>query len=532
MRVRSKELTTKLPVYIILFKNKKEFTPYAPGDGIAAFYIGDRSRDFIVMSGANEEDKPVAVHEYMHLLIRHMELKIPVWLNEGISEVYSTLKPLGGKIAVGTAPQGVGYALSMDKWLPLDRLFAIDRRSPEYNEKNRRGVLYAQSWMLTHMLMLSDVYRADFGKFLGAVSAGSSSADAFLKVYGRTLDQVSRDLGAYYRANSLKGVLFDTRLQKMPVPETKPASEFDVELTLARLTGITGKTEEAQIRLERLTEQQPDKWEPWEALAQVAWRKNDRPAAAKYLKRAVDLKPPVWDVYWNYAQLAERTESAAIIDALQRSLVLNGANTDARILLGYELYAAGRYKESVQVYKTVRSVDAERAPRLFLGLAYSAARAGDWQEAETAVAQAQINAKEPADISSANQLAEYLQQRKAVPAAPAVPDGSTGRALTPLPGDAVPVPENTWKLRGMLRQVDCMSGRARLRVAAGSRIVSLLIADPDKVNVSNKPGSSMNLTCGAQPAGTDVTVEYVPKADKEQGTEGEVRALEFGGTAK
>ena len=58
------------------------------------------------MSGFAEQNKATAVHEYTHLLIRHMELKLPVWLNEGIAEVYSTLRPLAGKVAVGNVPEG------------------------------------------------------------------------------------------------------------------------------------------------------------------------------------------------------------------------------------------------------------------------------------------------------------------------------------------------------------------------------------------------------------------------------------------
>ena len=240
--------------------------------------------------------------------------------------------------------------------------------------------------MLTHMLMLDDRYSPKFGAFLGAVSSGMSSEQAFSSIYGKTFDQVTKDLRAYFSANSLKGVLFDARLEKIAVSAPKPAPDFDVELTLARLAGITGKREEAQVRLERLAAAHADRWEPWEALGQVAWRKNDRAAAAKYLKRAVDMNPPAWTVYWDYVRLASPSDSAAIIPALQRLLQLNGSLTDARMMLGYELYTAERYKEALQVYKTIRSVDAERAPRLFLGMAHSAARAGEWSDAEAAAA--------------------------------------------------------------------------------------------------------------------------------------------------
>ena len=532
MRAQSKELTTRLPVYIILFRNQKEFRPYAPGEGIAAFFTGDQSRDFIVMSGADEKDKPVAVHEYMHLLIRHMDLKLPIWLNEGIAEVYSTLKPLGGKIVIGSVPAGAGNVLSSDKWLPLERLFAIQRDSPEYNEKNRRGILYAQSWMLTHMLMLSDVYQQKFGAFLGAVSSGVPAADALLKIYGRTAEQVNRDLNGYFRANLLKGVLFDAKLQKIPASEPKPADDFDVELALARLAAVTsGKQSDAVARLERLTAQQPDRWESWEALAQVAWRRNDRVAAAKYFKRAVDLKPPVWNVYWDYAKVADPNDSEAVIGALKRSLELNGNNTDARLLLGYQLYMAERFKEAVTVYKTIPSIDGDRAPQLFLGIAHAAARAGDWTEAESAVAQAKKYAKTPSDVNGANLLADYLERRKSAAAAPDQPVLAPTPAVQEATAAAArpAVSENVWKIRGLLRQVDCMDAQARLRIMAGSRTITLVIADPDQIVLTNKPGTSMTLTCGAQPEGTDVTVEYVPKKDEKAGTEGEVRGIEFGG---
>ena len=158
MRVKSQQVTTRLPVTLVVFKNQKEYRPYSPHETAAAYYMGDEHRDYIVMGGAGQEQYPVAVHEYMHLLVRHSGLKMPVWLNEGMAEVYSTLKPLGGKILVGTPPQNRAYPLSQQKWIPIDRLLAVAHDSPEYNEKNRTGLFYAESWLLTHMLMLDNKY--------------------------------------------------------------------------------------------------------------------------------------------------------------------------------------------------------------------------------------------------------------------------------------------------------------------------------------------------------------------------------------
>ena len=71
-----------------------------------AYYTGDEQHDYIVMSDLATERTPAAIHEYMHLLVRHSGLKMPLWLNEGFADVYSTLQPRGGQIVLGEVPLG------------------------------------------------------------------------------------------------------------------------------------------------------------------------------------------------------------------------------------------------------------------------------------------------------------------------------------------------------------------------------------------------------------------------------------------
>ena len=150
MRVKSQQVTTRLPVTIVVFKNQKEYKPYSPRDTAAAFFIGDEQRDYIVMGGAGEEHYPTAVHEYMHLLILHSGLKLPVWLNEGMAEVYSTMKPDANQVLVGSVPQGRSHALG-EKWFPLDGLLRATHDSPEFNEERPHGcVLFAELAADTH----------------------------------------------------------------------------------------------------------------------------------------------------------------------------------------------------------------------------------------------------------------------------------------------------------------------------------------------------------------------------------------------
>src|SRR3712207_5854998 len=121
---------------------------------------------------------------------------MPGWLNEGMAEAYSNIRPFGGKILMGSVPEGRAYALSQLKWIPLERLLTMPRDAEEFDERNRTSAFYSQSWLLTHMLMLDKAYSANFPKFVGDVSTSRSAEQSLKNVYGKTVADLHRDLQA------------------------------------------------------------------------------------------------------------------------------------------------------------------------------------------------------------------------------------------------------------------------------------------------------------------------------------------------
>ena len=71
---------------------------------------------------------------------------------------------------------------------------------------------------------------------------------------------MDRDPKSYYRSNSLKGVLFDTKLQKVQVAEPRPATDLETDLTLAKLTGLLRRREDAERRFLQLAKDHPNNW--------------------------------------------------------------------------------------------------------------------------------------------------------------------------------------------------------------------------------------------------------------------------------
>ena len=85
--------------------------------------------------------------------------------------------------------------------LPLKTLFSIDTDSPHYNERDKAGIFYGESWALVHYLMLGDRARQDqFRKFLQRVGRGDDAAKAIEATYGITLDVIEEELRSYVGA--------------------------------------------------------------------------------------------------------------------------------------------------------------------------------------------------------------------------------------------------------------------------------------------------------------------------------------------
>jgi hypothetical protein len=76
-----------IPVRLVTFGSTKEYEPYRMNEFAIAYYQETLDRDYIVMSRSGSDTFPIAVHEYVHLLVRHSGLKLPPWLNEGLAEL-------------------------------------------------------------------------------------------------------------------------------------------------------------------------------------------------------------------------------------------------------------------------------------------------------------------------------------------------------------------------------------------------------------------------------------------------------------
>ncbi|MGA3075265.1 MAG: tetratricopeptide repeat protein [Bryobacteraceae bacterium] len=512
------------PVRIVLFRSDKEFAPYAPNDFAAAFYLGAEDRDYIVMKSGSSEYFPVAVHEYIHLLVKHSGIAAPVWFNEGLAELYSNLKPLAGKIEVGDIIMPHFILLQESKWIDLATLLAVEHDSPLYNEKTHAGLFYAESWALVHMLYLGTDYRPKLPMLLEGIKSGASMTDTFQKAYGKPVAQVQNDLASYMRGTRFNASLFNTKLAKdVDAPEVSESSPLEAGLVLADILANTrGKAAEARELYGRLGRENPKDWQVEQGLARLSLREGKRPEALTHYARAAELGSTNARMYLDYGRLLRaQDQRAEAVAVLKRATEIDPDDREARLELGYAYVLADKHAEALAQFQLVKRVTEEQAFGFFHAMAYAYYRLDRKAEAKAAATTCRKYAKSTEEIDRLDQLVDALNY------VPHVPVMSEDRSRS---GESDPPPP---KLRrrealavaeGTLKQIDCMGGKIRMRIGVGAEAMSFALLDPG--SITTKDHAAMEFTCGPQRP-RRIRIEYEAKEGAMPGTVGVIRSIEF-----
>jgi tetratricopeptide (TPR) repeat protein len=547
----------EFPVRIVAFRSESQYKPYRMNESAVAYYAPGRDRDYIVMQDISSEHYPAAIHEYTHLIVKHAGLKLPVWLNEGWADLYSSLAPKGNKAEVGVLLPGRIQTLLTGKWLPLETLAAVDHNSAMYNERDKAGIFYAQSWLLVHMLYLSPDYRPKFTQFVLALANGQDTAQSFQSVYGKGLKAVSNDLDLYIKSDRFYAVLFDVKLEKSAEdPRVSDVTALDSGLLQADLLSMVNKPEEARRAYGQLANDNPSSPEVQESLGYLEWRAGNREPARQDFARAFAAGTKSAQMCYDYAMLESQTTAGgkAAIPILRRAVELKPDYVAARLQLGLLLANQQSYSDALEQLHQIHKVDPEQAPTYFLALAYSDLNTGHKDEARQNAETAKKWAKAPAETDQADSLLRYLDESKAATTngASAQPAPSTKAGDQAGAGDTDPdrpalrhrpapsmevhetAPRNPFVKRddqmshveGVAQRLDCEGQSARFRVLVGKVTMVFEIPDPSNVLIKHSGEVEHDFTCGVQKP-FPVAVDYAVKPDPKKGTAGIVRELDF-----
>jgi hypothetical protein len=516
---------------IVVFGSEKAYKVYAPRETSAAFYAGLPFRDYIAIGPVGEgQARRTAVHEYIHLLVKHSEMKLPLWMNEGLAELYSTIDEYGGKIRVGNPIDHHLFQLTND-WLELKRIVAAGHESAEYNKKEHVGLFYSTSWALMHMLQLEDDMRPKFNNFNQLILAGTPAPDAFEKAYGMTVDQVENHLKAYVRGNSVRVALFNLKFDKSKLKlEGTPANPLDYEMALADLSMAGRDCAAATAKANSVESQFPEAPEPHVTKGYCAWGygDQDRAKAGAEFAAAARKGTPVPEVYKAALGLmpaeARRRDAPALLEAALR---VSPDSHELRMSLAGEFLMQKEYDKSYLELKKLNSIKPSEVDQYFPIYIQAAWWSKRYPEAQNAADQYVRVAKTPEAIERAARLQRLAEMRE-----PKQVQERTHAYVPPPPpdtGDNLPPrqePEVVGsRVRGKFVEFVCGETDLRLVLDVEGARQAYWLANPEKVTAQTKSGNPVDLSCGKQ-KGEEMELVYEPGAGP-QGTRGQIRIMKW-----
>jgi tetratricopeptide (TPR) repeat protein len=397
------------PVVVLAFRDESSFAPFLPlyhgrPQEAAGFFQSGQDRDYIAVDLDAGGDDPYGTvyHEYAHVLLNRTLSAQPLWVAEGLAEVFSRWEASTGEVRVGQPARDHLQRLRREKPLPLARLLQIDSSSPLYNEGEQRGIFYAQSWALAHWALFGRPApgAADLQAFLSGVAAGTEPGRAFASAFGAALP-AAEQLVAAYLAGPLPVARFDAPgIDEEVVVTGDTPSPAEVEYRLGDLLLIGSRVNDARRHLQRAVVLSPGFAPAHEALGHAALRQGHWEEARREVRLALAADPEDAVALFRYADMivretAARSEvmsderEAEAVAALERAVALAPQLADA-----CELLARLRPEPSGERIAQVSAALARDPGRADLGLTGLYVRRSDFTSARAALLRARLLARD------------------------------------------------------------------------------------------------------------------------------------------
>ena len=405
------EKLNPLPVRVYLFRSEKEFQPFRPSGVTAGFYQSGPERDIIVMHNGSDTSH-VVFHEYVHLALHHSSAKLPMWFEEGLAEFYSTIETYGAKLRVGRPVGSHVRRLADSRWLTAEEMWSTNKASPNYNEREKVGIFYAESWALVHMLNIAPEYRKNLQAFASLIEDGVPGRAAFEKAFGRTMDRALRDLRTIVDERIFLSQDLAWEPSASPVPMQRALTKEEAELLRGELYLALGRVDEAGAIYESLSHGKPVNAAVETGLGAVAMSLGAYDKARRHLERAISLGSKDASTHFEYAMLLRDTGAPRerIEEFLNKTIALNPIHVEAHFILATMLSTEGRHEEAIGHLK--KAVDVLPRQSSFwhaLGIAYL--ESGRRELARGAAKRAADCAATPQEEDMAAGLARMVEQR-------------------------------------------------------------------------------------------------------------------------
>ena len=376
-------IDSSVPTTVIVFRDEASFRPFKPlyqgrAANVSGFFQPGDDVNYIAISldAGGRDPFGTAFHEYVHLHLKDNIPNTPLWLNEGLAELYGSLQFSGNDALLGAPIYSYIQLLRGEGLLPLKTLFSVGFDSPHYNEDDKTGIFYGESWALVHYLMLGNSGRQEqFRRFLQQVSSGTEVTKAIESSFGMTIATLEEELRSYVRSGNLTAL----RLSGSDNPQTygsytamqrSALSDGEANYYLGDLLLHSGRDSDAERYLKQAIALDPGFTPSYASLGLLYVNQRRYAEAKQYLQKAT-ASPQSAYIHYLHAYVLSRenisadgrvssytAENAAMMrEQLLRAIKLDQNYAPAPYLLAIvDLVRNERLDEAVEMAQKARQL--------------------------------------------------------------------------------------------------------------------------------------------------------------------------------
>jgi Tfp pilus assembly protein PilF len=498
------------PIVVIAAKNRKVFRTFEPESYLAkgqldlsGLFQKTFDKNYILLRLDAEFEHPYATvyHEYTHLQFVDCNQWMPVWLNEGLAEFFQNTEIRDKDVMVGEASFDNIHYLREQEFIPLPVLFKVDDKSPYYHEENKRSIFYAESWVLTHYLWITDKQqnKNKVIDYMTLLSHGEDPVVAAEKVFG-DLKQLQKALEYYIRQNQY--MQFKLSSAAAPIDESsykvRTLKQTDADAIRADVLSYDQRSKDARELLDTVLKADPDNVQAHETMGSLELQDRNISSARKWYEEAVKLGSQNYFAYYYAATLpmglASSEQNKEIESNLRTAIRLNPRFAQAYGQLASLLMVKEQFADAQALLQTLIKTssspsDAAMAHRMLAQI----------EQMQTARAQAAVFAKAQMDEQSKMEKVNAVDIEDAGPKHPTEPaDGPKHETL------------------GVIRGVQCSYPSViEFKVESAKKTVSLYNNNYYKLEFSSygfMPEGDLNPCKGIE--GMKARVQYTDSSDK------------------
>jgi tetratricopeptide (TPR) repeat protein len=549
-----------LPVTVIAFKSDSSFKPFKPlyngkPSNISGYFQPSEDENLIALTTSGySEERPLATifHEYTHLLNSYTPRQWPIWLKEGLAEVYSTFDLKKNEVTLGAAIPSHVLLLRENKFIPLTALFNVGHDSPIYNERDKQNIFYAESWALTHYLMYGNggVRKPQLIEFVKLINAGIDAQQAFTQAFKTDPATMEKELRRYIGNGSYQMITYKfSAIEGEKEVTVRPLTDAEVQFHLGNLLMRTRRLDEAETYLKQAIALDANLARPYEGLGFIEMRRDHYDKALDYFKQAAMRDSKNFFAHYYYAEALQREAqggmsadtAAKMTNELRMAIKLRPQFAQSYYMLGFvSLASGGDLKEGLAATQIALRL-APQNKHYLLMLAQIQMRMNDYAAAKKTLEPLLAGDDEQGLKTSAQSMMQFIEYqthpRTEIVITQERSESSTSAGVhevaepePPRQRQVVGHPtlhiEGAEVVRGVLTQIECANGKWTIVLNTANSLLRFTVTNKEKLEFYSQD-SSFEGSVGCGKVLHTAFIYYKPLPGNQTRFAGDAVAIEF-----